>query len=253
MKRYESASLLAVAAVAGGAIVAASALARDAPGNQALPATQLSANLGVTPSRAGTKQSPQDARIDAVFKIATERGLDAPIVTGVDLLVGQGISWNGGDYVSCSTRVLDRRGPGGCPRESLVGSAVARSKAGTAGTESDIAFVNGGETRLFAYTSFEYPARVRETVVVQTSDMSGRWSYKGSLRVPRSLQVVAGVPIHTTAIKLGLGDRPYAKGYVTTTSCPRGGWRYRATAHYRYDLSGQTGQDTASGTIPCTS
>ncbi|HEY6779459.1 MAG TPA: hypothetical protein VI111_00810 [Thermoleophilaceae bacterium] len=241
-----------LAAIAVGAIVVAPVMAQDSPESQDLPDTDLSASAKATPSKAGTKSNPQGATITASAKIVTEPGFDPPIVTGVDLLVGKGLSWNGGNYVQCSKRALDREGPKGCPKESIMGNAIATARADTVNTHIDIVFVNAGSKRLFAYATLENPARVQETVVVKTTNMTGQWHYKDSFRVPKSLQVVAGVPIQVTGIKLKLGGKPYAKGYITSTSCPKGGWKYRATAHYLFDLSGQTTEDTTTGTISCT-
>ena len=81
--------------------------------------------------------------------------------------------------------------------------------------------------------------------------MSGRWGHRESFRVPENLQVVAGVPIQVTAAKLHIGGKPYARDYIVSTSCPRGGWKYRATTHYLF-ATGQTSQDTFDGSIACT-
>jgi hypothetical protein len=243
----------AVAAVVVGALVVASAMAQDDRATHSPSGADLSAIVTVTPGKAGTKQHPRGVTIRATSRITTERGLEPPIVTGIDLLLGDGISYNGDEYAKCSKQVLDRQGPHGCPTESIVGSLIANARAGAFDTRPDVTFVNGGEKKLFAYTRVEYPARVRRTIVLSTADMTGRWSYRGSLRVPRSLQVIAGMPIHTTRMRLTIGGGPYAKNYITTTHCPNGGWRYRATAHYRYDATGRTARDTVTGTIPCTS
>lgn len=248
MKLHEAPSLL-VAAVAVGAIVVASAPAQDVPESQDPAAADLSASVRVTPSKAGTKQSPQGVTITAASRITTAPGFDPPIVTGIDLFLGEGFSWNAGEYVKCSEHVLDREGPGGCPNESIMGSVIATARAGSLNTKPEITLVNGGETRLFAFTRFDYPARVQETIAVKTADTTGRWHYKGTLRVPKNLQVVAGIPIQTTRMKLTIGGRPHARDYITTTSCPQGGWKYQATTHYLYDATGQTGRDTVSGTI----
>jgi hypothetical protein len=254
MTLHSAAGLLAVAAISSSAIAGASALAQNVPETRDPAATDLSVAVRATPSKAGTRRSPQGVAISATSTIATERGLDPPIVTGVDLLLGHGFSWGDGEYATCTRRVLDRRGPKGCPKESIMGRVVANARAGSVTTKPSITLVNGGAKRLWAHTRLRYPARVHDTVAVSTADLSGRrWSYKGTLRVPRSLQVVAGVPIRTTRIKLTIGGKPYARDYIATTSCPAGGWRYRASVHYLYELSGQTGRDTVDGTIACTS
>jgi hypothetical protein len=245
-KMRKASGLVLVALAAAISIAVAAAMAQD------LPKTDVSVKVKTTSSNAGSEKNPQGIAISAVGKLTTEPGFDPPVVTGVDILVGQGLSWNGGDYVKCSKRVLDREGPEGCPRESIMGSATATAKADTVDTQLDIVLVNAGSKRLFAYTTLTNPARVRETIVIKTTNMTGKWRYRDSFRVPKSLQVVAGIPIQVTGFKLKLGGKPYARSYITTTSCPNGAWNYQATAHYLYDLTGQTATDTVSGSIPCT-
>ena len=245
--RKSTALLATVLAVS--AVVVATAMAQDEA--QDLPDTDLSAVARATPSKAGTKANPQGAAIDVSAKIVTEPDFDPPIVTGVDILVGQGLSWNGDDYVQCAKRVLDRKGPKGCPPKSIMGRGIATAKADTVNTAIDIVLVNGGSKRVLAYATLENPARVQETVVVKDSDPPGSWGHRESFRVPKSLQVVAGIPIQVTGLKLKVGGKSYAKGYITTTSCPKGGWKYKATVHYLFDLTGQTTEDTITGSIPC--
>jgi hypothetical protein len=246
VNRRTSSGLLA-AAVAASAIAVAPAIAQD------VPDTDISANVQVTPDKAGTKKNPRGVRINATAKITTEAGFDPPIVTGVDLLISQGVSWNGGDYVKCSKPVLDRQGPRGCPKESIMGTGIAVGRADTVAAHVKVTFVNGGETTLYAYATLDNPARVQETIVIKTENLTGKWRYRDTFRVPESLQVVAGVPIRLTSAKFELGGRPYAKNFLTTTSCPKGGWKYQATAHYLFDLTGQTSEDTIDGSVACTS
>jgi hypothetical protein len=227
-----AASWLATTAFAVAAISVTSATAQDAPQDQDqdLPAIDLSVTVKVTPSRAGTKQSPQG------------------------LLLGPGFSSNGGTYVTCSKRVLDREGLEGCPDESIMGSAstIAAARAGTGDTKLDITFVNGDAQQLLAYVRFEYPARAQETIAAKANAMNGNWRYKYTPQIPESLQVIAGVPIHTTGVQLELGGKPHAKSSIATTYCPKGGWKYHVTTHYRYDLTNLTDHDAIKGTILCT-
>lgn len=249
MRMHKAAGPLALVAV--GAIVVASAMAQDAPANRDQAKARFSATVKATPSKAGTRQHPQGVTISATGKIATGRGVDPPILTGIDLFLGRGIAWNGGEYATCSKAVLDRKGPEGCPRGSIVGGLTASARAGAIATRPQVTFVAGGAKRIYAYTRFDYPARVRETIVIKTTAANRR--YTGKLRVPKHLQVVAGIPIQTTRMKLTIGGRPYAQDYIATTSCPQGGWKFKATVHLRYDPTGQTDRDTVSGSIPCTS
>lgn len=221
-----------------------------ATGQDDVPDTELSAEVTATPNKAGTKSDPRGLRIDASAKIDIEPGLEPPIVTGVDVLVGKGLVWNADDYVKCSKRVLDRKGPDGCPRKSIMGAATATARADTVLTHPDAVFVNGGWKQTFAYVTLYNPAFVQETIVVHRTKMSGKWAHRESLRVPENLQIVAGVPIQVVAAKMRVGGKPYARDYIASTSCPKGGWKYQATAHYLF-ATGTTGEDSVAGSIPC--
>lgn len=82
--------------------------------------------------------------------------------------------------------MLDRQGPKGCPRQSILWALIATARAGTHETQPTVRVVNGGGSHVFAYTSFDYPARVRETIVPTTTELYCRWSYLGKIRVPRN-------------------------------------------------------------------
>ncbi|MEX1141389.1 MAG: hypothetical protein WD993_05075 [Thermoleophilaceae bacterium] len=222
-----------------------------AAGQDGVPDTKLSAKATATPSKAGTKRNPRGLAIKATARIDSEPGFERPVVTGVDILVGKGLVWNADDYAKCTKRVLDREGPKGCPRRSIMGQARVTARADTVAVHADVVFFNGGWKRTFAYTTLYNPALVQEAIVVKRTKARGRWAHRESLRVPKSLQVVAGVPIQVTGAKMRIGGKRYARDYITSSSCPKGGWRYRATVHYLF-ATGKAGRDTFDGSIRCT-
>ena len=114
------------------------------------------------------------------------------------------------------------------PTEVDHGERGGVARADTVNTRIDITIVNGGPKRTLGYAVLNNPARVRETVVLKTTDASGPWHYRDSFTVPKRLQVVAGVPIQVKDFKIELGGKPYARNYVTSTSCPAGGWKYQS-------------------------
>ena len=239
---------IGAAAVAIGVVIVVPAWGQ---GDDDLPETDVSSSFKLSSTRAGTPTRPKGVRATVTTTLTTEPGFDPPIVTGLDVLLGPGISLHGGDYVTCTKRALDRQGPKGCPRESIMGAGVATAKADTVNTRLKFVLVNGGAKRLLAYTTLTNPARVEETIVVKETAMTGKWSHSESFRVPKSLQVVAGIPIQVTKMRLSIGGKPYARSFITTTSCPKGGWKQRVTAHYLYDLIGQTTMSTSNGSISC--
>ncbi|MEX1141390.1 MAG: hypothetical protein WD993_05080 [Thermoleophilaceae bacterium] len=244
MKIRTCSTLLAVAAVTGAAVVPP-ASAQD------VPQTDVKAKVRATPTKAGTTASPRGHTFRATVKVATEPGFDPPIVTGAEILVGRGVVWNGDDYAKCSKRTLDRRGPEGCPRKSIMGAGTGTARADTVITKPDFVFVNAGAERLYVYTTLYHPALVQETLVIRRKELRGRWRYHDTFRVPKSLQVVAGVPIQVTGIRFRIGGKPYARKLVASTSCPRGGWRYRVKVHYLHDLTGERSSDVVASRIAC--
>lgn len=245
MNVHRTLGLVAAAVGAVGSVGVAPAAGQE------LPDMKLSAKAWATPSKAGTKRHPRGVTINATAKIDVEPGFEPPIVTGVDVLIGKGLTWNADDYVKCAKPVLDRKGPKGCPRKSIMGSAKATARADTVLTTADVVLINAGWKRTFAYTTLYNPAFVQETIVVKRTKMSGKWAHRESFQVPENLQIVAGVPIQVTAAKLRVGGKSYARDYIVSTSCPKGGWRYRAVAHYLFS-TGATSDESFDGSVPCT-
>lgn len=244
--------LLAVyMAVAVGAGVAAAATAAQDPAAES-PA-ELTGTLRASPSKAGTLVRPVGIRIAAAFRLTTPSGLEPPIVTGVEFFNGPGLNYGGSLYPSCSKAILDRRGPAGCPKRSIVGAGFATGWADMVTTRADLALVNGPGEKLLMYARLDNPARVRETMVGSGEDfVRGPWRHREAWTIPRSLQVVGGIPLELTKVTFDVGGRPGAKLYAATTSCPRGGWKWRVVLHTLSDSTGATGDTTLDGAMPCT-
>jgi hypothetical protein len=246
MKTRAPQALAAVAAAGAVAAVVVPAFAQDQP------ATRIEAHAVASPSRAGTPKHPRGLAISASARLITAPDLEPPIVTGIDILVGRGLIWNRGGFETCSRATLDRRGPSGCPKASIMGTATATGRADTVPATLRVTFANGGPDITYAYADLDNPARVRETLVVRTArPKAGIWGEHESVSIPRSLQVVAGVPLNLNDIRFTVGGKSYAKDYIVSTRCPKGGWRYQVTAHELYDSSGATAGSRVSGAIAC--
>jgi hypothetical protein len=238
---------LLAAAVAVGAVAVVPAVAQD------LPETRIVSSAKATPSKAGTAKDPQGVSITASGRLIVEPGFDPPVVTGLDVLVGKGLVWNGAKYATCSKQILDRQGPNGCPPKSNMGSAVATGMADTVPARLRLIFFNGRGGQKYAYAMLNNPARVQTTLVVESTQLkSSTWDHRETVHVPEVLQIVAGVPVRLTSVRFEIGGKPYAKDYIASTSCPRGGWKYQVTAHYLFDLLNQTDDKVSTGSIACT-
>jgi hypothetical protein len=221
---------------------------------QDLAETRITSTAKATPSKAGTAKRPQGVSITAHAELVTPRDMDPPIVERVEILVGKGLIWNDGKYTKCSKQVLDRRGPSGCPRTSLMGSAVATGMADTVAARVDLLIFNGGDHHKYVYATLDNPARVREVLTVESEKLqgSGPWGHRETIKVPRSLQIVAGIPLRVTKFKMEIGGKSYAKDYVASTSCPEGGWKYQVTADYLHETPESPANTVNMGSIPCT-
>jgi hypothetical protein len=234
------------------AFTVSAAGAASASAQQERPNTVVTAKMAVTPSKAGTAARPQGVTVRGSVQVVSEPGFDPPIITGEDILFGEGFSYNGDRYPRCAKVVLDFQGPEGCPQGSIMGSASGTGRADTVLANMKVILFNAGAARLLAYTTVDHPARVRRTIEVTTQSLIGAWRRQSSFLVPTNLQVVAGIPIQLNNLHFSLGGRRWAKDYITTTSCPVGGWRYQASLHYLEDRLGTISDDHVTGVVPCT-
>jgi hypothetical protein len=246
--RIRTRHALLTTAVLAGAVAVVPAIAQE------VPETRITSTAKATPNKAGTTKHPQGVSITAHAELITPRDMDPPIVERVEILVGKGLIWNDGKYTKCSKQVLDRRGPSGCPKTSLMGSATATGMADTEAARVDLLIFNGGDARKYVYATLDNPARVREVVTVESEKLrgSGPWAHRETIHVPRSLQIIAGIPLRVTKFKMQIGGKSYAKDYVASTSCPQGGWKYQVTANYLHETAETPANTVNTGSIPCT-
>jgi hypothetical protein len=84
-------------------------------------------------------------------------------------------------------------------------------------------------------------------VVGKLTKPGGRWSYKLHTRIPRVLQVVAGIPIALRELHIKVGAP--RKVWIATTSCARDErWRYHVLITF---TTGQT--KTYDDSVPAAS
>ena len=165
----------------------------------------------------------------------------------VDVWLPKGWVYNGARHPACTAAKLSVGGPSACPPESIIGgSPLFVVERPDASTPTRVTIINGGPTTMYFWTVLQNPARVQAVVTGTLTKLnSPRWSYRLHAVVPRTLQVVAGIPISldTFAANVRRG------AWITTTSCPRDRrW------HYRIEISSTSNETfTTSGVIPCRS
>ncbi|HEY6757967.1 MAG TPA: hypothetical protein VI318_00695 [Baekduia sp.] len=225
MRRLGLGLLVAALALAG----ALSALALG-QGPDVVP-IRISATAKVTPDRAGTPSHPQGVKVDVKANIFIPADYDPPLVQTVDVWFPHGGLYNGGKFPACDQALLARRGVGVCPKTSIMGHGRGVARADTVPTYPQITVINGGAHKVYFYTVLRVPARVAEPVVATITKLSGnpRWSYKVHAKIPRDLQIVAGIPLRLDSLHVsaGRGD------WLATTGCPADHrWRYHAEATF---------------------
>lgn len=214
--------------------IAAFALTAGVAFAQGSPPITVTVHPKVTPNKAGTPAHPQGVRLNIGIDIGIPEGFDPPLLNEIDVWFPRGGIYNGNRYPTCSVKALDRAGPSGCPRGSLMGSGSGVARADTTFSYPKITVVNGGQHVVYFYTVLNNPARVQEPVTGVVTKLSGPWSYKLHVVIPKNLQIVAGVPIvlHSLRIAAGRGN------WLATTYCPPDHkWRWKAEAIF---TNGQT-------------
>ena len=151
--------------------------------------------------RPGTPAHPAGVRMHLTFGWQN-LGED---VTTFKVWFPRGAVYNGGHFPSCSAATLDRRGPAGCPRGSIVGSGLGVAYASTTITKPRIVVVNGGANTVYFYTMLNNPARVYEPIIGHLTRLHGDYTYVISSSIPNNLRVVAGVPINLTELDMTVG------------------------------------------------
>jgi hypothetical protein len=230
-------TVLVAVAVAGAAILAVPSIAQA-------PETVLKVDAEVIPNKAGTPKDPQGVKIRASVEFLYPEGYEPQPVDRGFVLFPKGSLYNGDDYPKCTKRLLDRKGPDGCPKGSFMGSITGDAYADTVVTHPRIKVFNGGTKLALAHVTLYNPALVKETVPVRIAKLNGpKWRYKASASIPESLQIVAGIPIAPKELHGTIGRGKW----LATTFCPKSRrWEYEGKAFFA-DGTSVTHRDS----VPC--
>lgn len=229
-----------VVVIVVGAVLGIAALAS---GQDVVP-IKWTADVKITPNKAGTPSHPRGVVVDVRAKIHIPDDYDPPLIESVTVWIGPGGVYNGAKFPSCNFKALQRSGPSACPARSIVGRATVTASADGVKTYPKITIVNGGATKFYFYGVLSYPARLREAMPVTVTRLtSGPWKYRWHFKIPRHLQIVAGIPLRAEAFH-GIFGR---EDWLASTSCPQDG-RWRGFGEVRYS-SGQV--VSARQSVPC--
>ncbi len=232
----------------GVAVLAAVALlgvATLAFGQDVVP-IKVSAVVKVMPNKAGTPKHPQPIKVDVRAKIDIPHDYDPPLVQSVTIWTSKAGNYNGAKFPTCSFTAMERSGLRTCPARSIMGHARAVADADGTKSYPKITIVNGGAKYVYFYVELSTPARVKQPIAATITKLtSGRWQYRLDFKIPRNLQIVAGIPLRAEGFHALFGR----EDWLATTYCPPDRkWRWHAEGRYS---SGQV--VPADGTIACRS
>jgi hypothetical protein len=233
-------------AVAGSVLVVVLGATGAALASSTFPTVKLTPKVSST--KAGTPSHPKGVTLTTLINWQKLGAANQPVVTKFLVWFPQGSQYNGGKVTSCShSKVV--KGPSKCPKASIMGSGTGTAYADTSETHPKITVINGGAKTIWFYTVLNNPARVREPVQGTVKKLSsGPYSYQLTVTVPKNLQIVAGVPIELTQLKVVAG-----KGtWLATTGCPGGQWPFKITTDYQNPNNGDTGSASDSSSLHCT-
>jgi hypothetical protein len=194
----------------------------------------------VRPSGAGTDARPQPVSVDLALRIDSRMRVEAPLVQSIDIDFPAGTRFGGATLPSCGRPRLARLGPSGCPAGSITGRGHASALIDTAHSPLTLTLVNGGASSALLYVAMDNPARVRQAVVGQITPAGG--GYRVHLALPKDLQIVAGVAVALQRLELHAGR----EGWLATSACSGGAWRYRAAVRFADGTS-----TAAVASVPC--
>lgn len=195
--------------------------------------------VGISPSKAGTKAKPKAAAIDVTIQSPTE----SPATTEtVNVFFGKGVQFNNRAFPTCSLRTISRtRSLSGCPKGSIVGKGKARAIGFLSGArvpeDLTVTAVNSPGNTLQLFVKGTNPLQISAPITGKLAKASGKYGYKLSVTLPQELrEVLDGVyaPLVFFNVKVRAqttvrrGGRATKVNYVETTSCPSGGWPFKA-------------------------
>ncbi len=211
-------------AVGGVAAIAAPSGAQDPP------ITTVTAEAKVTPDKPGTKKKPRGVKLKVDVHWDTPGDVEKPVVQRATVMFPKGSKYNGGKFPKCSANTMSRKGIGGCPKGSIMGKGSAVAYADTVMTYPKITVVNGGKDMIYLWTVMTNPARVQAPVPGRITKAGGKYAYELELSVPRSLQIVAGVPIALKDFSVTAG----MMSWLSKSGCPVGEWQFEGESLFDF-------------------
>jgi hypothetical protein len=212
-----------------------------APAARAAEQVRISASF--SPYRLGAP-----AAIGLGMSVSAPGGVPSPL-TGLVLHYPRdlGIATSGLGTATCAPGALELNGPGGCPRDSIMGAGVAltRFRIGTSifNEQAQIAILAGPsrDGRLHLLISATGRSPVAARIVMASTLLDGRLA----IAVPLVPSLPEGEDVALVAVHATLGGhltyterrrgrlvRYTPRGVTIPARCPRGGFRFAASATF---------------------
>jgi hypothetical protein len=202
-----------------------------------------------TPTKAGTKEKPQNLRVGFDLKV------DKPgtTVLDIEMLLPKGTKISGKGFKKCNADDLAAGGPTACVSGSKAGpkgSATAAVVTGATTTPVNLdvyPFVEDSNTLLF------YVAQTGGGV---QSVVKGEITNKGrkmTITIPQSLRQIGGLDVTLTGINQTFFAKAKKNYIVASTSCPKGGWKFGGNLVFAQRLDGAAvpGDEARQSTVKC--
>jgi hypothetical protein len=216
-------------------LVAVAATASVALASSAIAQTDDGVVLDVTakPSNSGTKKKPGNVSLDFNAKV----NLPGTTVEVIDVLLPKGLKFSGKGFKKCNVDDLLAVGVTACPSGSKVGSpGTANALAGPAGAPVNFdvyPFVQNTSTFAFYLSQQAGPL---QSVVFGKITNGGR---KLSITIPEELRRPGGLDATLVGLDQTFKGKAGKKKYiVSSTSCPKGGWKIGTKLTFATRLDG---------------
>jgi hypothetical protein len=209
------------------AAAAAAVTAAPAPAG-AVVDVQLNGRLSPVIREVPRKPPSMKLRMTATFA-GEGPGFQPPTLDHSVIRFPYGSRLNNHLFPHCDPAAINRRGPGVCPRGSLIGRGYANVFADTERQRLTVRLFNGrGGNSIVFYFHGTNPARVDTAFAAPLRRLrGGMWNYVLNVPVPETLQVVAGIPIYVREFVSTVGAERRVNGrrigFIEAWSCPPGG------------------------------
>ena len=206
-------------------------------------------NVTATPKDSGTKRKPKNLKVGFDLKV------DKPgtTVEVIEMLLPKGTKISGKGFKKCNADDLVATGPTGCSSGSKAGpKGTANAKVGPQGAPLNLdvfPFVEDANTLLF------YLAQQGggvQTVVKGEITNSGR---KMAITIPGELRKPGGLDATLTAINQTFSGKRKSNYIVSSTACPKGGWKFGGNLVFatdRVDGAPAPTDETRESVVKCT-